>query len=62
MSAENFVRFILLIYPAVLVVAHVLDRTTRPGSRAARIGLGRPSPANVHKAHLSIRGDAARLS
>jgi len=52
MSVENFVRFIMLIYPAVLVLAHVLGRTTRPGSRADQVGLGRPSPANVHKAQL----------
>ena len=52
MSVENFVRFIMLIYPAVLVLAHVLGRTTRPGSRAARIGLGQPSPAKVHRSQL----------
>lgn len=61
MSVENFVRFIMLIYPALLVLAHVLGRTTRPGSRAAWIGLGRPSPANLHKAQLLTRGCPARL-
>ena len=28
MSVENFVRFIILIYPAALVMGHVLRKTT----------------------------------
>ena len=47
MSVENFVRFIMLIYPTVLVLAHVLGKTTRSGRSAARIAASPLTPHNA---------------
>ena len=35
MGVENFVRFIRLVYPTVLVLAHVLGKTTRSSAPLA---------------------------
>jgi hypothetical protein len=44
MSVENFMRFIMLIYPTVLVLAHVLGKTTRSRDSAARIPASPSAP------------------
>lgn len=47
MSVENFIRFIMLIFPTVLVLAHVLGKTTRPRHSAARIAASPLAPHNA---------------
>jgi hypothetical protein len=47
MGAENFMRFIMLVYPTVLVVAHIFGKTTRSRHSAARIAA---SPLTPHTA------------
>ncbi len=44
MSVENFIRFIMLIFPTVLVLAHVLGKTTHPRHSAARIAASPLAP------------------